>query len=35
MLPDRSTTFGSYNGSLATCDGGAGRCMQGAVRYQF
>jgi hypothetical protein len=35
MLPDRSTTFGSYNGSLATCDGGAGRCMQGAVRYEF
>ncbi len=35
MLPDRSTTFGSYNGSLATCDGGAGRCMQFAIRYEF
>jgi len=35
MLPDRATTFGSYNGSLATCDGGAGRCMQFAVRYEF
>jgi hypothetical protein len=35
MFPDISTTFGSYNGSLATCDGGAGRCMQFAVRYEF
>jgi carboxypeptidase family protein len=35
MLPDRATTFGSYNGSLATCDGGAGRCMQFALRYEF
>jgi hypothetical protein len=35
MLPDRGTTFGSYNGSLATCDGGAGRCMQFAIRYEF
>ena len=35
MLPDRATTFGSYNGTLATCDGGAGRCMQWAVRYEF
>jgi hypothetical protein len=35
MFPDRATTFGSYNGSLATCDGGAGRCMQFALRYEF
>jgi hypothetical protein len=35
MLPDRKTTFGTYNGSLATCDGGAGRCMQFAIRYEF
>ena len=35
MFPDISTTFGSYNGSLATCDGGAGRCMQFAIRYEF
>jgi hypothetical protein len=35
MFPDRATTFGSYNGSLATCDGGAGRCMQYALRYEF
>jgi hypothetical protein len=35
MFPDRTSTFGSYNGSLATCDGGAGRCMQFAIRYEF
>jgi hypothetical protein len=35
MVPDSITTFGSYNGSLATCDGGAGRCMQYAIRYEF
>ncbi len=35
MLPDRASTFGSYNGSYATCDGGAGRCMQFALRYEF
>jgi hypothetical protein len=35
MLPDISTTFGRYNGSLATCDGAAGRCMQLNLRYEF
>jgi len=35
MFPDRGNTFGSYNGTLATCDGGAGRCMQWAIRYEF
>jgi hypothetical protein len=34
MFPDRSG-FGRYNGSLATCDGQAGRCMQFALRYEF
>ena len=34
MLPDRSG-FGRYNGTLATCDGQAGRCMQFALRYEF
>jgi hypothetical protein len=29
------TGFGRYNGSLATCDGQAGRCMQFAFRYEF
>jgi hypothetical protein len=33
-IPDRSG-FGRYDGSLATCDGGAGRCMQFALRYEF
>ncbi len=28
MLPGHRHTFGRYNGTLATCDGGAGRCMQ-------
>jgi hypothetical protein len=35
MTPDISTTFGRYNGTLATCDGAAGRCMQVNVRYEF
>jgi len=35
MFPDRATTFGTYNASLATCDGVAGRCMQWAIRYEF
>ena len=35
MFPDRSNTFGSYNGSITSCDGGAGRCMQFALRYEF
>jgi hypothetical protein len=34
MLPDRSG-FGRYDGSLAACDGQAGRCMQFAARYEF
>jgi hypothetical protein len=34
MFPDRSG-FGRYNGTLATCDGQAGRCMQFALRYEF
>ena len=34
MYPDRAG-FGRYNGTLATCDGQAGRCMQFAVRYEF
>jgi carboxypeptidase family protein len=29
------TGFGRYNGTLATCDARAGRCMQFAVRYEF
>ena len=33
-LPDRSG-FGRYDGSLAACDGQAGRCMQFALRYEF
>ena len=32
--PDRAG-FGRYNGTLATCDGQAGRCMQFALRYEF
>ena len=32
--PD-SAGFGRYNGTLATCDGQAGRCMQFALRYEF
>lgn len=34
MFPDR-TGFGRYDGTLATCDGRAGRCMQFALRYEF
>ena len=34
MFPDR-TGFGRYNGTLATCDAQAGRCMQFALRYEF
>ena len=29
------TGFGRYNGTLATCDAQAGRCMQFALRYEF
>ncbi|HJU42162.1 MAG TPA: hypothetical protein VJ691_05085, partial [Vicinamibacterales bacterium] len=32
--PDRAG-FGRYNGTLASCDGQAGRCMQFAFRYEF
>jgi hypothetical protein len=34
VFPDR-TGFGRYDGSLATCDARAGRCMQFAFRYEF
>jgi hypothetical protein len=34
MFPDRSG-FGRYNGTLATCDGQAGRCMQFSAGYTF
>lgn len=34
MTPDRPG-FGRYNGTLATCDGRAGRCMQFALHYEF
>ena len=35
MYPDRTSTFGAYNGTYATCDGNAGRCMQFSLRYEF
>ena len=35
MTPDQLTTFGRYNGTLATCDGRAGRCMQMSLRLEF
>ena len=35
VYPDRAATFGRYYNTLATCDGGAGRCMQFALRYEF
>ena len=35
MYRDKSETFGRYNGTLATCDGRAGRCMQFALHYEF
>ena len=34
MYPDRAG-FGRYDGTLATCDAQAGRCMQFALRYEF
>jgi hypothetical protein len=34
VTPDRSG-FGRYDGTLATCDAQAGRCMQFALRYEF
>ena len=34
MFPDRAG-FGRYNGTLATCDGQAGRCMQFSIGYTF
>ena len=33
-FPDRSG-FGRYDGTFATCDALAGRCMQFALRYEF
>ena len=35
VYPDRASTFGRYYNTIATCDGGAGRCMQFALRYEF
>jgi hypothetical protein len=35
MFPDRTSTFGTYDGTYASCDGNAGRCMQFSVRYEF
>ncbi len=35
MFPDRETSFGRYYNTIQTCDGGAGRCMQFALRYEF
>jgi hypothetical protein len=35
MFPDSAASFGRYDGSLAACDGAAGRCMQLNLRYQF
>jgi Carboxypeptidase regulatory-like domain/TonB dependent receptor-like, beta-barrel len=34
MFPDRAG-FGRYDGTLATCDAQAGRCMQFRLRYEF
>jgi hypothetical protein len=34
VVPDIAG-FGRYNGTLATCDAQAGRCMQFALRYEF
>jgi hypothetical protein len=35
MFPDREASFGRYYETIKTCDGGAGRCMQMALRYEF
>ena len=35
VYPDRQNTFGRYYNTIQTCDGGAGRCMQFALRYEF
>ena len=35
MTPDSAASFGRYDGSLAACDGAAGRCMQLNLRYTF
>jgi hypothetical protein len=35
MTPDSLTTFGAYQGTLGTCDGRAGRCMQLSLRFEF
>jgi hypothetical protein len=34
VTPDR-TPWAIYNGTLASCDAQAGRCMQFALRYEF
>jgi hypothetical protein len=33
--PEAAGSFGRYDGSLAACDGAAGRCMQLNLRYDF
>jgi hypothetical protein len=35
MFPDSTASFGRYDGTLAACDGAAGRCMQLNLRYDF
>ena len=35
MFPDREASFGRYFNTIQTCDGGAGRCMQFALKYEF
>lgn len=35
MFPDTAASFGRYDGTLAACDGSAGRCMQLNLRYEF
>ena len=35
MFPDSAASFGRYDGSLAACDGAAGRCMQLNLKYLF
>ena len=35
MFPDREASFGRYFNTIQTCDGGAGRCKQFALRYEF
>ena len=35
VYPDRANTFGRYFNTIATCDGGAGRCMQFALQVRI